>query len=167
MTSSSQGLSDVPEQLWFLCPRVHTVITVRRPPIPPEPPEARPKLHYIFTYPFRKSTTNFDQIALASLLTSILSKWKEQGPSSREYTFSLRYTEVSWQAWAKLCEPSTTSRVQSALVRWKNLQKNIRLRCWIDTRSTLGMWLFGQRLWRTQIMTYDMPGLCNGKFRMP
>ena len=87
--------------------------------MPPEPPEARPKLHYIFTYPFRKWTTRFDQIVLASLLTSLLSKLEEQGPASREYTFSLRYTELSWQAWAKICEPSTTSRVQSTLVRWK------------------------------------------------
>ena len=119
MTSSSQGLSDVPEQLWFLCPRVHTIITSRRLPIPPEPPEARPKLHYIFTYPFRKWATRFDQIVIASLLTSLLSKLEEQGPASREYTFSLRYTELSWQVWAKICEPSTTSRVQSTLVRWK------------------------------------------------
>ena len=84
------------------------------------PPEARPKLHYIFTYPFRRWATGFDQIVLASLLRSLLSKWDEEGPANRNYTFSLRYTELSWQAWAEMCGTGITPRVRSTLVRWKD-----------------------------------------------
>ena len=79
------------------------------------PPEARPKLHYIFTYPFRKWVTGFDDRVLASLLPSLSSTWEEEGPANRNYTFSLRYTELSWQVWAETITP----RVRSTLVQWK------------------------------------------------
>ena len=122
MTSSSQAHLDIPERLWFLCPRAHTIITSRRLPMPPE---ARPKLNYILTFPFRRWATGFDQMVLASLLTSLSSKWEEQGPSNRNYTFSLRYTELSWQVWAEL--PSLNSRVRTTLMRWKSFAKKHRI----------------------------------------
>ena len=117
MTSSPQEHSDVPEQLWFLCPRVHTVITPTRVTMPPKP---RPKLQYIFTYPFHRSATSSDERVLAFILTFLSSKWEEQGPANQNYTFSFRYTELSWQAWANICVPSITSRVRSTLMRWKD-----------------------------------------------
>ena len=88
--------------------------------MPPEPPEARPKLHYIFTYPFHRWATGFDQIVLDSLLTSLLFRWEKQDAANRNYTFSLQYTELSWQAWAEMRVPSITPRVQSTLMRWKD-----------------------------------------------
>ena len=79
------------------------------------PPEARPKLHYIFTYSFRRRVTDFDERLLAALLPSLLSTWEEEGPVNRNCTFSLRYTELSWPAWAETITP----RVRSTLVQWK------------------------------------------------
>src|SRR5258706_12582736 len=117
--TSLQAHSAIPEKLWLLCPRAHTVITSARVPVPPE---ARPRLHYIFVYPFRRWTTGFDQIVLASLLTSLTSKGDEQGPENREYSFSLQYTELPWRSWAETRMPSITftSRLRSTLVRWKD-----------------------------------------------
>ena len=83
------------------------------------PPEARPKLHYIFTYSFRRWAASVDQIVLDSL-TSLLSRWEKQHAANRNYTFSFRYTELSWQVWAEMREPSIAHRVQSTLMRWKD-----------------------------------------------
>jgi len=102
--------------------------------VPLEAPETRPRprLHYILVYPFRRWTTGYDEIVLASLLTSISSQWEEQvseknvnANRNREhtlYTFSLRYTELSWKTWL---EPRGTNigsmcRVRSTLGRWKD-----------------------------------------------
>jgi uncharacterized protein YeaO (DUF488 family) len=124
--------------------------------VPPAPsaPEARPRprLHYIFVYPFRRWTTGFDEIVLADLLTNLSSKWEEQeereeqGPvpenagnagntvnvkkqSSRGHTFSLRYTDLSWKTWAEVRGPSITfiSRVRSTLVRWKEFAEKYQM----------------------------------------
>ncbi len=117
--TSLQAHSAVPEQLWLLCPRAHTVITSAKVIMPLV---ARPRLHHIFVYPFRKWTSGFDQMAHASLLTSLTSRWDEQGPENREYTFSLQYTELSWRSLAETRMPSitSTSRLRSTLVRWKD-----------------------------------------------
>ena len=119
--TSPQAHSAIPERLWLLCPQTHIIISSRFT----VPPEARPKLHYIFVYPFRRWTTGFDQIVLASLLTSLSSKWEEQGPENREYTFSLQYTELSWRSWAETSMPSIifTSRLRSTLGGWKDFAK--------------------------------------------
>ena len=45
--------------------------------------------------------------------------WEERGTVNREYTFSLGYTELSWQSWAEVSVPSTASRVRSTLLEWK------------------------------------------------
>ena len=118
MTSSPQAYPQYfPEQLWFLCPRVHTVINPTRVTMPPE---ARPKLHYIYTHPFRKSPTGYDQRALTYLLMSLVSRWEVQEPADREYTFTLRYTELSWRDWAEMTVPGNTNPlVRSTLERWK------------------------------------------------
>ena len=123
MTSSSQEHSDIPEQLWFLCPRAHTIITFHRFTMPPE---ARPKLHYILTYTFHAWPC--DEV-LDPLLTSLSSKREEQGPANRDYTFSFRYTSLSWQAGAEICGSRVTdrqfaSRVRSTLVQWKDFAEN-------------------------------------------
>ena len=115
--TSSQAHFDVPEELWFLCPQAHTVLTSKRLTLPPE---VRPKLHYIYTHPFRKWADSFDQSVLAFILRSLLSKWDKEGPANRNCTFSIRFTDLSWQAQAEMCGTSITSRVRSTLVRWKD-----------------------------------------------
>jgi len=45
--------------------------------------------------------------------------WEERETGSREYTFSLRYTELSWKCWAETTVPSTASRVRPTLMQWK------------------------------------------------
>ena len=109
-----QRVAAIPKQLWPLCPRAHTVITSRKITLPPEP---RPRLHCIFVHPFRRWATGFDTIILASLLTSLSSIWVvHQG-----YTFSLQYTELSWQGWAETTSgPGTVSRIRSTLMQWKS-----------------------------------------------
>ena len=85
------------------------------------PPEARPKLHYIFVYPFGKWATSFDERVLHSLLTSLSSEREEQVLVNRGYTFSFAYTGLSWISWAEICAPNIAfmSRVRSTLVGWK------------------------------------------------
>ena len=91
------------------------------------PPEARPKLHYIFTYPYRKSATGSDERCLRYLLTSLLSTWEEQGPTNRNCTFSLQYTELSWQSWAETRVVRIAPKVRSTLVRWKGFAEKYQV----------------------------------------
>ena len=85
------------------------------------PPEARPKLHYIFAYPFGESATTFDEEVLHSLLTSLSFEREWRVLLNRDYTFSFAYTGLSWKSWAEICAPNITfaSRVRSTLVGWK------------------------------------------------
>ena len=109
-----QRLIAVPKQLWPLCPQVHTVITSSMITLPPEP---RPRLHYIFVYPFRRGATGFDAITLTNILTSLLSMQAVR-PG---YTFSLQHTELSWQGWAETSSsPGTVALIRSTLMQWKS-----------------------------------------------